>query len=265
MKKTNLLLSALLISNISNSFDTTQMKKGLLEIGNAIYKNVSKEEKELETFQMEGKKIYSSKELIDLGKGKIEYELLKENNNLYFSIYPKSDKINVREYEKYLTILEGTDLFISFPNTNKILDYSSQGTFIKQKFFEEKGLEKSKKGLIYFENHEEAKRIIESGEKSLENIISTFGKKVQKKFEDYIKESKKNYLEGIKEELKVPKNFSLEKIPLGIPDKLLGQKLSSVEYKITFKEVPKNFSIYSILNLKEEESKLLKKIEINLD
>lgn len=265
MKKINLLLSSLLISNISNSFDTSSIKKDLFNIGKEIYKNISREEKEVETFQIEGEKIHSSKELIDLGKGKIEYNLYLENENLYFSIYPKKDKNERITYENYFTILEGTDLFISFPNNNQIINYSSQGEFIKQKFFEEEKIEKLKKGLLYFEDHKEAKNIIDTGEKSLENIVSLFGKKIQKKFEDYIQESEKEYFENIKEKLNPPKDFSFERIPLGVPDKLIGQKLSSIEYKINFKELPKNFSIYSILNLKEEESKLLKKIEINLD
>ena len=265
MKKTNLLLTSLLLSNFSNSFDVDSIKKDLFNIGKVIYKNISREEKEVKTFEIEGKKIHSSTDLIDLGKGNIKYEAHVRNENLYFSIYPEKYKKEKIAYENYFTILEGTDLFISFPNENQIISYSSQGNFIKQKFFEENEIETSKKGLLHLENHQEAKKIINAGENSLENIVSSLGKKVKKRFENYIKESEKKYFEEMKERIDPPKEFSFERIPLGVPDKLTGQKLTSIEYKINFKETPKNLLIYSVLNLKEEESKLIKKIELNLN
>lgn len=260
MKKLNCLIaSSILFSLNANTFDFKNLKKDAKKIGTSIYKNISREEKEIETFKINGEKIHSSQELIDLGKGKVQYSLNKEDKNIYFSIYPKQQNKKNIEYENYFTISENTDLFISFPQDNEISKYSSQGEFVKQKFSGE--IKISKKGLLDLEEHPEAEKMIKDAKNALENIVSIFGEKIQKKFERIPNKYDLEYLEEMKEELKVPKNFKFNRIPIGIPDKLIGQKLSGIEYKISFEKNPSNFTIYSVLDLKEHEYKLFKKIE----
>lgn len=260
MKNLNYILaSSLFLSINAKSFDLESLKKDAQKIGTTIYKNISREERKIETFEIDGDKIHSSKELIDLKKGNVSYTINQNDKTIYISIRPKKQTKKETNYTDFFTISESTDLFIATPQENNILNYSSQGDFIKQKFSGK--IEITKKGLHNLEEHPEAEKMLNNSKKALENIISIFGERVKKKIENIPNKYSSEYIQEMKEKLEIPENFNLKRIPMGVPDKLTGQKLSTIEYKINFEKTPSKVIIYSILDLKEHEYRLIKKIE----
>lgn len=262
MKKTKYLLPLLILPTITNSFDLSSLKKTATDIGSAIYKNISKKEEKLPTFSISGTNMHSSREIIDLGLGRVNYDCFLDRNTLYLSINPKKEISKERAYENYLSILEGTDLFLSIPYGNEIKTVGCQGNFIKQNPFDSKEIEITKKALLSLEDHCHAKEILTSAESSLEGIVSFFGKTAKNKFNEFTNNSQKKYLEEVRKKIDPYSERQTKMIPLGNPDKLFGQKLSSIEYKITFKNTPENISIYHLINLEETNKKLPKTIHI---
>jgi len=260
---TKILLAQTLIFSISpkiTSEDKT-IKDLTKEFAKIVLYNRIREEKETSIFQVNGNSIEYKEEIIEevgfkrkkVKEGEITYSISKDKNSIYFSIYPTKNKEKERvEFDNYYLINERTKLAITYPKENQIILVEQQGDFIKQDPWKREEIEQEKKGLIELEKHEEATKVLEIGEEVLKKIVSKGGNTVLKKYEEFIEKSKQKEKDRINYKINSQEKKDITIILTSISDKITGQKMISLEYKISFKEEPKEITIYSMIGLDEK-------------
>ncbi len=235
------------------------------KILNAVKRNAIREEKQGEIFVPEGETIRSINKRID--SGEINYTLLRNGKEIYLTINPKRTKRDGRSmFDQCFGIREGTTLVVSFPKENEILEINQQGVLIKQDTRSRFGISNETKKLYSLEEHEEAEEIIENGEKALKGLASRLPGKIEEKIIAFIENSVKKRNSDLEEKLE-RENKQIEIIPRYNPDKLFGQKLVSLQYRLKFKRNPEHIEMYSITQIDDNqkvEQKIAKQEGIKL-
>jgi hypothetical protein len=258
--KNILLASALLTAPLSNAEDT--IKESSKKIAKATLYNFIKKEAEVPTFQIKGTEKNKSEKVLEENQGKITYQTRAENNTVYLKIKPEKKEEELT-FEDYFQINESSKLAIIYSSDSNILEVKQQGNFAKQNFFRKNKITLEKKGLLSLENQEEANIILNNASNILEELIAKTPEPIKKKYEKFLENSlqkeKEKFLERIEQK---EDNFKFDLIPTNFPDKLMGQKLTELEYKIVFDKIPNKVFLYSKTDLDNNLRDIFQVIEL---
>jgi len=250
MKTLNtLLLSAVISASTILPSNSQTIKERTTDVIKASLYNFIREEVEIPTFEVKGKEIGFLEKEDSYSKTTMTTNQDKKIIYISMKLEKKNKEKNIPEFNNYLRIKESSKLLIMYDQNSRIKNIYEQGKFIKQDFWNKEIVKKELKGMTRWENHEEAKVILKNSEKMLDYLVSRMPFKLKEEYNKMIKQSKKEQKRIIDEMLSGFKdNPKFEIIPVYIPDKLTGQKMIELDYKIEFEKTPKEVKTHMILD-----------------